>query len=104
MAETEDLRDILGTQEGSNLEFKRELKHRDTLGKGVCALANDLAALGGGDFVIGVSDDGTPYPTDTSDEMLRSYAQIRDDGNILPRPSIVVSAERFAGEAACAST
>jgi len=96
--ESDDLRDTLGSQEGPGLEFKRELAHRDVLGKAICALANDLAGIGAGDLVIGVTDKGATYPTDTSDGALLNVSQIRDEGNILPRPSIVVTAEKFAGE------
>lgn len=96
--EIADLRDIVGSKEGPGLEFKREINHRDVPGKAICALANDLAGLAGGDLLIGVTNEGAAYPTDTSDSVLLNISQIRDEGNVLPRPSIVVTSETFAGE------
>jgi len=39
-----------------------------------------------------------PHPVDTTDRALQSIAQVRDEGNILPLPSIVVQAARFGGQ------
>ena len=51
-------------------EFKREPKDRDAIRKAICALANDLGGKGGGDLLIGVDRNGSPYPVDSSDEAL----------------------------------
>lgn len=93
-----DLASVLGRQEAGALEFKREPKDRDALRKAVCALANDLVGAGGGDLLIGVDKYGKPYPVDTSDDALLQIAQLRDDGRILPLPSMVVSVEPFDGQ------
>lgn len=93
-----DLAELLGDQETSSLEFKREPKDRNALREAICALANDLAGAGGGDLLIGVTNEGTPYPVDTSDEALLAISQLRDEGRILDRPSMTVESATFKGE------
>lgn len=93
-----DLADLLGTQETAVLEFKREAKDRNAIRKAICALANDLPRLGGGDLLIGVDKHGQPVGgLDTSDEALLTLTSIRDEGRILDRPSLVVSVEPYQG-------
>lgn len=58
----------------------------------VCAFANDLAGHGApGAVFIGVHDNGTPMPGFVlTDELLRSLADIKTDGNIAPPPTLLV--------------
>jgi len=58
----------------------------------VCAFANDLAGHGEpGVVLIGVHDNGTPMPGFVvTDELLRSLADIKTDGNIVPPPTLLV--------------
>jgi ATP-dependent DNA helicase RecG len=58
----------------------------------VYAFANDLAGHGGPSVVlIGVYDRGTPMPGFiVTDELLRSLADIKTDGNIVPPPTLLV--------------
>ncbi|PWR09940.1 transcriptional regulator [Micromonospora acroterricola] len=94
-----DLAALLGTQETAVLEFKREAKDRNAIRKAICALANDLPRLGGGDLLIGVDKHGQPVMgLDTSDEALLTFTSIRDEGRILDRPSMVVTREPYQGE------
>ncbi|GLZ79450.1 hypothetical protein Afil01_42570 [Actinorhabdospora filicis] len=98
---TEDLADLLGTQETIALEFKRESQKtkRDDIRKAICAMANDLGRRGGGDILIGVNDDGTPVEgTDTSDAMLLAFSNMRNEGKILDVPTIQVSAAPYRGK------
>jgi ATP-dependent DNA helicase RecG len=89
----------LGTQETANLEFKREARDRNAIREAICALANDLAGLGGGTLIIGVDSAGKPVgQVDTSDQALLQFANIRDEGRILDRPSIVVSRAVYQGK------
>ncbi len=93
-----DLAELLGTQETAALEFKREAKDRNAIRKAICALANDLPRLGGGDLLIGVDKQGRPVGgVDTSDEALLTFTSIRDEGRILDRPSMVVGVEPYQG-------
>lgn len=96
---SEDLAELLGTQETVNLEFKRHGKDRDKIGKAICALSNDLAQKGVGHLLLGVDDKGVPaVGVDTSDEELLNLTNLRDQGQILDRPSIIVEAAMFAGK------
>lgn len=57
----------------------------------VCAFANDLPDhRKAGVLFVGAKDDGTPSGFMITDELLRTLADIKTDGNILPPPSIVV--------------
>lgn len=94
-----DLADLLGTQETAVLEFKREATDRNAIRKAICALANDLPGKGGGDLLIGVDDKGRPVSgIDTSDAAILKITEYRDQGLILDRPSMVVTAERYQGQ------
>jgi ATP-dependent DNA helicase RecG len=93
-----DLAPLLGTQETATVEFKREVTDRNAIRKAICALANYLPGAGGGDLIIGVNDKGQPVSgVDTSDAALLRITEYRDQGLILDRPSMVVSAEKFQG-------
>lgn len=93
-----DLALLLGTQETATLEFKREVTDRNAIRKAICALANDLPGAGGGDLLIGVDSKGQPVGgVDTSDAALLKITEYRDQGLILDRPSMVVSAGQFDG-------
>lgn len=65
----------------------------------VCAFANDLAGHGEpGVVLIGVHDKGTPMPGFVvTDELLRSLADIKTDGNIVPPPTLLVERRGLAG-------
>jgi ATP-dependent DNA helicase RecG len=92
-----DLPTSLGRQETAALEFKREAKDLDALRRVICALSNDLPGAGGGTLLIGVADDGSPHPVDTSDQALLRIIDLRNDGKILDRPSMVVSIDDWDG-------
>jgi ATP-dependent DNA helicase RecG len=94
-----DLAELLGTQETVNLEFKRHGKDRDKISKAICALSNDLAGKGTGHLLIGVDDKGVPADSvDTSDTELLNLTNLRDQGQILDRPSMTVEAATFDGK------
>lgn len=96
---TKDLAELLGSQETVNLEFKQSGKDRDVLRKAICALANDLAQKGVGHLLIGVDKHGDPVDgVDTSDEELLRYTDLREDGQILDRPSMTVEAAEYRGK------
>jgi ATP-dependent DNA helicase RecG len=90
---------VLGARETTALEFKESVPNRDRIAEVVCAFANDLAATGGGDVVIGVADNGRPVGgVDVSDRELLRLTELRDDGRILDRPSMTVQAAIYDGE------
>ena len=59
--------------------------------RNICAFANDLPGHGEtGILLIGVEDDGRVSDTPVDDELLDRLTAARDDGDIMPRPSLVV--------------
>lgn len=94
---TQDLATSLGRQETATLEFKREATNRDAIREAICALANDLTGAGGGVLLVGVTKEGRPHATDTSDDALLAITNLRDDGRILDRPSMVVTVAVYDG-------
>lgn len=99
---SQDLADLLGTQESATLEFKENAESertRQKIGQSICAFANDLVGAGGGDLLIGVDDDGEPVEgVDSSDRALLQLTDFRDDGRILDRPNLTVERALFKGE------
>lgn len=87
----------LGRQETATLEFKRDAHDRHALRKAICAFANDLSGSGGGVLLIGVGADGSACPLATGDQALLAVTNLRDDGKILDRPSLVVSVAEWDG-------
>lgn len=87
-----ELLDLLSDLESDRVERKRTVKEdKDRLSEAICAFANDLPghALPGVLFV-GVNDDGQVSGLPVTDELLLSLADLRDQGNILPPPSMAV--------------
>jgi len=91
--------DRLRTDRESDLvERKSSAADRSAIRRNLCAFANDLPAHGRpGLILIGVADDGAFVPLAVDDEMLRNLAQMRDDGNILPLPSMTVERRSLGG-------
>jgi ATP-dependent DNA helicase RecG len=81
------LRDL----ESQLVERKRSGADRSGIRRNICAFANDLAGNGQvGVILVGVEDDGRCAGLDIDDQLLRTLAQMRSDGNILPMPSVQV--------------
>ena len=57
----------------------------------VCAFANDLGDhRRAGVLFVGAKDDGSPAGLEVSDQLLNDLAAVKDDGNILPPPTLSV--------------
>ena len=66
--------------------------------KNICAFANDLAGRNSpGVIFIGANDDGTCAGLSITDVLLKNIANLRDDGRILPRPSMDVQKRVLSG-------
>jgi ATP-dependent DNA helicase RecG len=84
------LRDI----ENERVERTISTKDTDKFAKAVCAFANDLPnKRQPGYLLIGVFDDGRLNGLEVTDELLRNLAGLRSDGNIQPKPALMV--EKF---------
>jgi len=88
-----ELEALLNDLESDLAERKQSFKG-DTPKKArqaVCAFANDLPNYNQpGVLFIGAKDDGTPSHEPITDELLRSLADMKTDGNILPLPVLIV--------------
>jgi len=77
--------------ESAALERKASAADRSSLRRTICAFSNDLADSGNfGAIVVGLTDEGDCAELKTDDELVRKLASMRDDGNILPVPSMQV--------------
>jgi ATP-dependent DNA helicase RecG len=70
----------------------------ERLRQAICAFANDLPGHGQpGIAFIGAKDDGSPAGIEIADELLLDLAGIRDEGQILPLPTMTVEKRRLKG-------
>jgi ATP-dependent DNA helicase RecG len=85
----------------SDLAERKESWKGDAPDKGrqaVCAFANDLPDhRKPGVLFVGVNDDGVPNGLSITDEILRTLADIKTDGNILPPPTLTVEKRLLKG-------
>jgi ATP-dependent DNA helicase RecG len=86
-----ELADLVRDSESQLVERKRSGSDRSGIRRNICAFANDLAGRGKpGAIFIGLEDSGACANLPIDDELLRTLAQMRSDGNILPLPSVDV--------------
>lgn len=82
---------MLTDLECDRVERKESTSNSDRLCEAICAFANDLPGYGKpGVLFIGVSDKGTILGRPVTDELLRHLADLRDQGIILPPPTMTV--------------
>ena len=95
-----ELETLLDDMESERAE-RKESWSGDAPEKGcqaVCAFANDLPdQRTAGVLFVGARDDGRPSKITVTDELLRTLADIRSNGNINPPPSITVQRRRLKG-------
>lgn len=78
-------------RESDLVERKRSAADRSAIRRNICAFANDLPGHGrAGQILVGVEDDGRCAQVPITDELLRTLAQMRGDGNILPLPTMTI--------------
>ena len=84
--------------ESDRVERKASAADANKLRRNICAFANDLPghALPGVVF-IGVKDDGGCANLTIDDRLLTKLAAMKDDGNIMPMPSLVVQKHTLSG-------
>lgn len=89
---TEQLEALLADPESDRVERKASLANKSDICKAICAFANDLPNHEEpGVVFVGVYDVGTCNEEfEPTDEKLRTLADIRSNGNIVPFPSMTV--------------
>ncbi len=93
-----ELEEMIRGPESDLLERKRSAGDRSSIRRTLCAFANDLPDHGRpGILVIGMEDDGRCSGQTIDDALLRLLGQMRDDGNILPIPSLRVERKTVDG-------
>jgi ATP-dependent DNA helicase RecG len=81
----QELAALLRSGESDGVERKRNAAELDRIREAVCAFANDLPdRRQAGVLFVGVEDDGSCAGLAISDELLRTLAQLRDDGGLTP--------------------
>src|SRR5271154_5022928 len=95
--------DALLSDTESDLAERKESWSGDAPEKGrqaVCAFANDLPEhRKAGVLFVGAKDDGSPigFGGKDADELLRTLADMKTDGQILPPPTLIVEKRRVKG-------
>jgi ATP-dependent DNA helicase RecG len=86
-----ELEALLRDLESQRVERKASLSDGDRVREAICAFANDLEdTRQPGVLFIGARDDGSPAGLPITDELLRTLADMKTDGNLLPPPSLSV--------------
>ncbi|EWM16200.1 transcriptional regulator [Kutzneria sp. 744] len=94
----DELSALLADLESDRVERKAGLFDKDMVGHILCAFANDLPGHAApGVLFIGVNDDGSHADTNIDDKLLQNLASFRDQGNILPPPSMDVRKVELGG-------
>lgn len=87
----QELSALIANHEADRIELTVSTTKTDKFSKAVCAFANDLPGHHQpGYLVIGVDNSGAGAGLQVTDELLRNLANLRDDGNIQPLPSLTV--------------
>lgn len=77
--------------ESDLVERKRTAGDRSAIRRTICAFANDLPGHGRpGVIFIGIENDGQCAKLNVTDDLLNTLAQMRQDGNLMPFPSMIV--------------
>lgn len=96
-----ELHALAGELESHRVERKASIASKDKIEEAICAFANDLPGTGRVGVVLVGVDDKTGRPTGlaVTDELLKSLANIRSDGNILPFPTLLAYSAQLSGVA-----
>jgi len=82
---------LIADRETDRVERKGSLANVDRVCEAICALANDLPGhRAPGVVAVGVDDEGRPTGLTIDDQLLRRLADLRDNGQIYPFPSLRV--------------
>src|SRR5437016_4577591 len=93
-----ELEILLQDLESDRVERKSSIAERDKMRQAICAFANDLPNhRQPGVVFVGVKDDGSCAHLAITDELLRTLADMRSDGNILPFPAMTVQKKKLDG-------
>lgn len=87
----EELVRLLRDLESDRVERKQSAADGKRIREAICAFANDLPDhRSPGVLFVGVDDEGSSSGLEITDELLLTLSNMRDDGNIVPLPSMLV--------------
>ena len=90
------VRELINSKETFRVERTTSTTDQDKFCRAICAFSNDLPRSGKpGYLLIGVSDDGNLSGLQVTDQLLKYFAGLRTDGNILPIPAMTVDHVSF---------
>jgi ATP-dependent DNA helicase RecG len=93
-----ELEPLLTDVESDRSERKQSAAERDKIRQAICAFANDLPNHNApGVIFVGARDDGSCAGLPITDELLRTLAGMRSDGNIVPFPAMTVQKRTLHG-------
>ena len=96
MISKEEISVLLKDIESERVERTISTKDTDKFAKAVCAFANDISNKKlPGYLMVGAYDDGTLSGLEVTDELLRNLAGLCSDGNIQPKPALMVEKVSF---------
>ena len=94
----QELEILLNDMESDRVERKASISDRGRLCEAICAFANDLPNhQKPGVLFIGVNDNGTCANLTIDDQLLKTLSGMRDDGNTLPFPTMIVQKRNING-------
>lgn len=92
----DEIKSLLNDIENERVERTISTDNTTKMSEAICSFANDIRdTKKPGYFIIGANDDGTLDGMKFSDRDLREYAGLRNTGNILPPPAMMVYKEVF---------
>ncbi len=98
MLSDQQLEELLADLESDRVERKESLADPGRIRQAICAFANDMPNhQKPGVVFIGARDDGGCAGLAVTDELLRTIADMRSDGNIVPLPTISVQKRTLRG-------
>lgn len=96
--EEQELETLLQDLESDGVERKASAADGEKIRQALCAFANDLPNhRQPGVLFVGVHDDGGCAYLSITDELLRTLADMRSDGNITPFPTMTVQKRTLHG-------
>ena len=94
----DELESLLVDLESDRVERKESLSDAGRIRQAICAFANDMPNHGQpGVVFVGARDDGGCADLAITDQLLLALAGMRDDGNILPLPTMTVQKRTICG-------
>ncbi|MHB1157626.1 MAG: RNA-binding domain-containing protein [Phycisphaerales bacterium] len=93
-----DIDALLADLESFRVERTESLTNTDKFCEAICAFANDMPGCGEpGYLFVGVDKKGNPSGANIDERLLETLAGLRDNGNILPLPTMHVFKDKTQG-------